>query len=159
LSVKALLTKRQNDLIGDHVIDEVCAHGPRITEIAYLYRRRTMGKNIGSTSILSITRQVDYDVHFQLVQKLCDVAVRFQPNIVELIEGFDEAGTHLALVICTKRYTQDLKACPVMQLKQLRYQISDRMLTKVRRQICDTDSLVLIDLIAPQWLWQSRYLV
>ena len=65
----------------------------------------------------SITHQIDSNVHLQLMQKPCHVPIGLRPDIVKLIEGVDETGTHIALIVLAIGYTEHLKASPIMKLK------------------------------------------
>ena len=79
-------------------------------------RRGAVGKNI-RTGVLSMTHQVDSNIDFPRSQKFCYGVVGFQSYIVKLIEGFDQAGTHITPVVNPKRHAHNLKACPIMTLK------------------------------------------
>ena len=92
LSTGNLLRKRlrQNDFIGNHIINEGSSHRARIPEIIYLNGRRPMGENARAI-ILSETLQVDSDLHLKFMHKPCYLVIGVEPNVVELIKGLDEA--------------------------------------------------------------------
>ena len=100
-AVIGLLVERQHQLVGDHIIHEVRAHGARIAEIARLDRGRTKRKYV-RPGIPCMTHQIHRDIDFHLAQRAGDVLIAARGHIDEMVECPLQTLAHLARLIRTQ---------------------------------------------------------
>jgi hypothetical protein len=91
----------QDHRISDNVVDEVCAHRGRKTQIVYLDWRRAMSENAWA-AILCVAGQIYHNIKVMIIEKLGDLFVTLSTNIMKLIKCCDEPLSHLASVIDTE---------------------------------------------------------
>jgi len=129
-----LLIERQSHAVGQNVIYEVHAHRRRVSEIADLDRRWTVGQDC-RPRLLGVALQVDSDIDIEIEQKLGHFAITAQHHVVELVERLDQPRTDLATIIGTVGDAQHFESLPIMELEQLRDLPARRMAIEGRRQV------------------------
>ncbi len=65
LAPERLLIEGQDDLVGDHIVDEIGARGAGEYKIAHLNGRRPMREN-AETSMLGVALKINGDVDLKL---------------------------------------------------------------------------------------------
>lgn len=126
-----LLIVRQDDLVRDHVIYEISPHRSGVAQVIDLNWGRTMRQNFRPTAG-GEAFQIDSDVDLLLVEKRGDLAVALRADIVELVEGADQAPTQRALIGRAERDAEHFEASAVVPLEQLRHQVGGRVFMKIR---------------------------
>ena len=74
LRKEILLARRDHEAVDDDVIDEVCSHRGRISEITHLHWRRAMGR-YGRTRLMGIALEIDENVDMVGMDPSCRLAM------------------------------------------------------------------------------------
>src|SRR5262249_45358134 len=85
LSVKRMLIFRDNEAVGQNIIDIIDAHRTRISKKVDLNRSGAKRKNPGATTV-RVPLQIQCNIDFQLLQEQRYITVAFTSNIDEMVE-------------------------------------------------------------------------
>src|SRR5215470_1978551 len=115
--IEWLLIEWHHDWIGNDIIHEIHPGRPGIAEIADLYGSNAVTQD-AHAGIGRIALQIHSDVHRDIAQELGDAFVGLSGHVEEAIECPDQARSDRALVVRTKRDTDDFKTASVVQLDE-----------------------------------------
>src|SRR6266436_6297348 len=141
LSIVGLVIERQNNRVRNDIIDEVRPHCAWEPQIVHLNWRRAKRADAGSR-IHGITRDIDDDIDTKIAQEPRHIFVPLRSDINELIEASHQPRPHLAAVIDTERYSDDLEPRPVVPLEQFSHEMRNCMTMKIGGEIRDLDFVV-----------------
>jgi hypothetical protein len=96
-----LLVERLRDFIGNHIVDEVRAHGSDIAKIIDLNGRWSPGEH-AEPVVLGESREIDRDIDFQPEYELRDLLFTLVPNADETLKRTLYAVPHLRILIGAK---------------------------------------------------------
>src|ERR1700682_2786663 len=100
-TIEWLLVERQDDLVGDYVVNEFCSHGCRITEVIHLYGCRPVRQNARPCPAC-VALEIDGDIDFKIVQQTCSMTVTGEPNVMKSIERLEQARMNIAALVGSK---------------------------------------------------------
>jgi hypothetical protein len=139
---------RDDEAVGDDVVDEGHAHRPGIAEVMRLHGRRPQGENSGAP-FARVAVEVDDDVDFQLAQGRGDHGIAPGLQIDEAVERSLDAPPHLAFIVWPQRNRRRLEARPVVMLEAADDHFRHHMIAEIRREIGDPQLVVAIAFAAP----------
>ena len=84
-------------------------------------------------ALLGVAAQVHDEIDLYFVEKTGRVAISLVADIVKLIELTDDAGADRAFLVAAEADAENLETRAVVQLEQLRQQISRRVGSEVAR--------------------------
>ena len=131
LAEERLPVERQYGLVGNHVVDEIGAHRPGISQIVHRKGRRTMRQD-SRPAIGRMAFQIDCDVDAKLVDERGGRVVAVRPHVVKPVERRDDARPRRAAVVRAVGNSEHLEAGAIMALEQLGDQVGGRVLVKIR---------------------------
>src|SRR5262249_15880274 len=126
LGIVWLSVQRQNDCVGDNVVDEVRAHGARKNREIHLDRRRPKSKYSGSRATV-MPLQVHSDIDAEVIEKPRDVPVALGAYIEDRVEGRGDPRPDFAAVMGTVRNSDPLELRAIVQLDQFDGHLRRRM--------------------------------
>src|SRR5262249_54980520 len=135
-AVVRLLLHRNDDPIGDDIVDVVGARGAGEAEIRDLNRGGTHGEN-SDPRARCVTVQIDEDPDFTLGHELRDVRITAIMHVNELVERRLQPASERAAVVRAERYREDLESRAVMKLEQSCGEIAYGMRAKIRGNVGD----------------------
>src|SRR5205807_9380324 len=105
---KFLVLLWQGDGIGNDVVNEVCAHGRRISEKAHLHRGGPVREN-SRPAIGGDAHEIYRDIDLPLMQQRCDVRITHAPYIDEMLHRLADPLPASTAVILAKGKAERLE--------------------------------------------------
>ena len=137
LVVIGLRTGRQNEVVGDDVVDEGRAHGSRIAEKVDLDRSRAERHDFGAGST-RVALEIDQDVDLVFLDFIGGVLVGEVLEVVACVEGRDDpVPDQGAVVEVLGRIAVDLGSVAVAEFEEFDEKQRGRVIVEVVREIAD----------------------
>jgi hypothetical protein len=131
----------RNNAVRDDEIHEIDAHGGWKAQVVDLNRGDAFSEHARSGTS-GKTSQINSDVDFTFSQGYNDLIIAHGRSIDGLCDSSAQACTYLALIRRRQRNRDEIDELSVVMLDDTDQGVCDSVVTKVRRDICDTQSTV-----------------
>jgi hypothetical protein len=137
-AVMALFAGRNNDPVGDDVVDGGVGERAGKAEHVHLHGRGPVGEHTGSRASGDAV-QVDCDIERKLLRRTGDFVVPHVPRVDEAVDGTLQPLAPGVARIGAERERGDLEFVAIVRFQNGRHEHPDRMLPQVRRKIADAN--------------------
>ena len=140
---------RDDESIGDDVVDVFGTHRAWVTQEVDLNRRRTTGKNV-RLRVAGKTHQVDRDVDFQSTYRRRNFRAVLATNVDEPIDTRPDPVAHGAGDVGTHGESDVLKSHPIVLLEHPGNEIRRGVIVKVAGQESHANAVMVIPRSCPK---------